>query len=166
MPQFVSGFRERRFANAAAVARKVAIERGRPDAEVLGEVINRDIRVVQHGPRSCDVLFGHGSRPAAFASARSCRCQPRDGAFLDHRTFELGEGGEDLKHQPAELSHRRGVAGAHLVECHRQLRPVTMGARGLLLENALAGLYIQGYPASILNSGTAAPTVSRYSPRS
>ena len=60
-----------------------------------------DLGILQHGLGGGEVLGHEGRRPATQTATRSGCLQAGQGALADDAALELGERGEDVKHQRA-----------------------------------------------------------------
>ena len=86
----------------------------------MGHVARRVVAVGHQRHRRAELLPRHHARAPAGAFPGAGGGEPSHGAFVDQVALELGQGGEDAKHEPARRRRRVDVASEHL-EAHAAL---------------------------------------------
>jgi hypothetical protein len=79
---------------------EVAIQRGAPDADRVGDLLHRVLTTGEHVASDAQPFVSDDCPPAAEPTASARRLQARLRALTDQLALELGNRAEDVEHQP------------------------------------------------------------------
>src|SRR5262245_60395516 len=97
--------------HCAAATRQMPIESRRGNLEARGDILYTDRRVGKQRFGGGEVFGAERSGPTALLAALACGLEAGAGALADDGALELGQGAEDVEHQPPTRRRRVDALG-------------------------------------------------------